>query len=59
MELVDGPSLADVLARGPLEPIRVMDIVAQAAAGLDAAHRWDSCTATSSQRTCFSLAAAW
>jgi eukaryotic-like serine/threonine-protein kinase len=39
MELVDGPSLADVLARGPLEPIRVMDIVAQAAAGLDAAHR--------------------
>ena len=39
MELVDGPSLADVLDRGPLDPIRVMDIVAQAAAGLDAAHR--------------------
>jgi serine/threonine protein kinase len=39
MELVDGPSLADVLDRGPLDPIHVMDIVAQAAAGLDAAHR--------------------
>jgi len=39
MELVDGPSLADVLTSGPLEPDRVMDIVAQAAAGLDAAHR--------------------
>jgi serine/threonine protein kinase len=39
MELVDGPSLADVLARGPIEPDRVMDIVAQAAAGLEAAHR--------------------
>jgi hypothetical protein len=39
MELVDGPSLADVLAHGPLEAIRVMDIIAQAAAGLDAAHR--------------------
>jgi serine/threonine protein kinase len=39
MELVDGPSLADVLADGPLEPARVMDIVAQAAMGLDAAHR--------------------
>jgi hypothetical protein len=39
MELVDGPSLADVLARGPIEPERVMDIVAQAAAGLEAAHR--------------------
>ena len=39
MELVDGPSLTEVLARGPLAPGRTMDVVAQAAAGLDAAHR--------------------
>jgi eukaryotic-like serine/threonine-protein kinase len=39
MELVDGPSLADVLTGGPLDPAEAMDIVAQAAAGLDAAHR--------------------
>jgi eukaryotic-like serine/threonine-protein kinase len=39
MELVDGPSLAQVLGGGPLDPGRVMDVVAQAAAGLDAAHR--------------------
>jgi eukaryotic-like serine/threonine-protein kinase len=38
MELVDGPSLADVLARGPLSAERTMDIVAQVAAGLQAAH---------------------
>ena len=38
MELIDGPSLADVLARGPLPAERTMDIVAQAAAGLQAAH---------------------
>ncbi len=39
MELVPGPSLADLLADGPLDPVRVADIVAQTAAGLDAAHR--------------------
>jgi eukaryotic-like serine/threonine-protein kinase len=39
MELVDGPSLAQVLGGGPLDPGRAMDVVAQAAAGLDAAHR--------------------
>jgi serine/threonine-protein kinase len=39
MELVDGPSLAQVLQAGPLDPGRVMDVVAQAAAGLQAAHR--------------------
>jgi hypothetical protein len=38
MELVDGPSLDAVLAGGPLESTRAMDIVAQAAAGLQAAH---------------------
>ena len=38
MELVEGPTLADVLAEGPLDPARAMDIVAQAAAGLQAAH---------------------
>jgi serine/threonine-protein kinase len=39
MELVDGPSLAQVLGGGPLDPGRSMDVVAQAAAGLQAAHR--------------------
>src|SRR5690242_10369396 len=38
MELVDGPSLEAVLADGPLDDNRTMDIVAQAAAGLQAAH---------------------
>jgi serine/threonine-protein kinase len=39
MELVDGPSLDAVLARGPLDAARAMDVIAQAAAGLAAAHR--------------------
>ena len=39
LELVDGPSLARLLAGGPLDCARVMDVVAQAAAGLYAAHR--------------------
>ncbi|HYB47473.1 MAG TPA: serine/threonine-protein kinase, partial [Streptosporangiaceae bacterium] len=38
MELVDGPSLAGVLAGGPLSAAWAMDIVAQTAAGLQAAH---------------------
>lgn len=38
MELVDGPSLENVLARGPLDPGQSMDIIAQAASGLQAAH---------------------
>ncbi len=38
MELVDGPSLEAVLADGPLDTNRTMDIVAQAAVGLQAAH---------------------
>jgi serine/threonine-protein kinase len=38
MELVIGRSLARVLATGPLDPARAMDLVAQAAAGLHAAH---------------------
>jgi serine/threonine-protein kinase len=38
-ELVDGPSLARLLDDGPLSPARTMDIVAQAARGLGAAHR--------------------
>ena len=43
MELVDGPSLAVVLAGRPgpargLEPARAADVLAQAAAALDAAH---------------------
>src|SRR5262249_22712381 len=38
LELVDGPSLARVLDAGPLDPARTMDIVAQTATGLQAAH---------------------
>jgi serine/threonine-protein kinase len=38
MELVDGPSLAGVLAAGPLDPATTMDVLAQAADGLQAAH---------------------
>src|SRR5215471_2306119 len=38
MELVDGPSLARVLAAGPLMPAQAMDMLAQTAAGLQAAH---------------------
>ena len=38
MELVDGSSLAGLLARGPLNPARTMDVIAQAADGLAAAH---------------------
>jgi eukaryotic-like serine/threonine-protein kinase len=39
MELVEGPSLAQVLRGGPLDAGRAMDVVAQAAQGLAAAHR--------------------
>jgi serine/threonine-protein kinase len=39
MEFVAGLSLARVLDDGPLDPARTMDIVAQAARGLAAAHR--------------------
>jgi len=38
MELVDGPSLETVLTGGPLDDTRTMDIVGQAAVGLQAAH---------------------
>lgn len=38
MELIEGPSLDAVLAGGPLSPPRTMDIIAQVAAGLQAAH---------------------
>jgi eukaryotic-like serine/threonine-protein kinase len=39
MEFVDGPSLADLLAVGPIEPAGALDIISQAAEGLSAAHR--------------------
>jgi eukaryotic-like serine/threonine-protein kinase len=39
MEFVEGRSLARLLDDGPLEPARAMDIIAQAARGLAAAHR--------------------
>jgi tRNA A-37 threonylcarbamoyl transferase component Bud32 len=38
MEFVDGPTLAQVLRRGPLTPAATMDMLAQAASGLRAAH---------------------
>src|ERR1035438_8696541 len=38
MELVDGQSLSVVLDDGPLDSARSMDVIAQAAAGLEAAH---------------------
>ena len=38
LELVEGPSLAGVLAGGPLDPGAAMDVVAQVAAALAAAH---------------------
>ena len=38
MELVDGPSLAELLVRGRLGPAHTMHVVAQTAAGLAAAH---------------------
>jgi eukaryotic-like serine/threonine-protein kinase len=38
LELVDGSSLAGVLAAGPLGPADTIDVIAQVAAGLQAAH---------------------
>ena len=38
MEYIDGPSLGEVLSGGPLQPGVATDILAQAAAGLHAAH---------------------
>jgi eukaryotic-like serine/threonine-protein kinase len=38
MELIDGPSLSQVIDHGPMDPARTMDILAQAASGLQAAH---------------------
>jgi eukaryotic-like serine/threonine-protein kinase len=39
MEFVDGPSLADILAVDPIDPARALDVIAQAAEGLAAAHK--------------------
>ena len=39
MEYVDGPSLAEVIEREPLTAGFTCDVIAQAAAGLDAAHQ--------------------
>ena len=39
MEFVDGPSLADMLVVDPVEPAFALDVIAQAADGLSAAHR--------------------
>src|SRR3984893_3006619 len=39
MEFVDGPSLADILVVDPIDPAIALDVIAQAAEGLAAAHR--------------------
>jgi serine/threonine-protein kinase len=39
LEYIDGPSLADLIERGPLQADLTRDIIAQAADGLAAAHR--------------------
>ncbi len=39
MEFVDGPSLADLLAVDPIDPALALDVIAQAAEGLAAAHK--------------------
>jgi serine/threonine-protein kinase len=39
MEFVDGPSLADLLVVDPIEPAMALNVIAQAADGLSAAHR--------------------
>ena len=39
MEFVDGPSLADILAVDPIHPAQALDVIAQAADGLAAAHK--------------------
>jgi eukaryotic-like serine/threonine-protein kinase len=39
MEFVDGPSLADILAIDPVEAAFALDVIAQSADGLSAAHR--------------------
>jgi serine/threonine-protein kinase len=39
MEFVDGPSLADILVVDPIDPAIALDVIAQAAEGLAAAHK--------------------
>jgi serine/threonine-protein kinase len=39
LEYVDGPSLADLLAVDPIDPAKALDVIAQAADGLAAAHK--------------------
>lgn len=59
MEFLTGQSLGEELAeRGPLPIVEVCDLVGQAAAGLDAAHRAGSCTARSSRTASAAPAAA-
>jgi len=51
MELLEGETLADRLARGPMPLPDVLKYGAQIAEALDRAHTPASCTATSSRRT--------
>jgi eukaryotic-like serine/threonine-protein kinase len=56
---VDGPSLAGMLAGLPLDPALVMDVVAQAAAGLQAAHQAGLVRRDIKPGTCWSAATEW
>jgi aminoglycoside phosphotransferase (APT) family kinase protein len=48
LELVEGETLADHLARGPLPAVEALRLCIHVAAALEAAHGVESCTVTSS-----------
>ena len=52
-ELLEGDTLRALLEAGPLPAAQAIDVAAQIARGLAAAHEKGSCIAISSRRTCF------